>query len=257
MRFLILAVLLLSSAVPGLTTPSPVAAAQCDFVLGFKSLHDQIPIIVGECTENERHDPVTGDGFQRTAGGLLFWRKADSHTAFTDGFRTWVAGPFGAEQRLNTERFQWEAVQELREAEYRLPVNDNETPIRLTNGEYALNAPPVRVRAGLISDQVAAGDLDGDAVADVVAPFFLNTGGSGTFIFLIAMVDRDGVLTQAGWALLGDRIKLNSITVFGDGMITVDMITQGPGEPFCCPTLQVTRTFRLEGGELKQEELQR
>src|SRR6185312_1742852 len=28
---------------------------------------------------------------------------------FTDGARTWVAGPFGLQTRLNTQRFDWEA----------------------------------------------------------------------------------------------------------------------------------------------------
>jgi hypothetical protein len=257
MRFLVLAAILLTFLVPGFAAPSPTAAAQCEFVLGFKTLHDGIPITVGDCLENERHDLMTGDGFQRTAGGLLFWRKADSHTAFTDGYRTWVAGPFGAEQRLNTERFRWEAAQELREAEYRLPVGRDEAPVRLTNGEYTLDAPPSRVRAGLISDQVTTGDLDGNGVADAVAPVFLNTGGSGTFIFLMAMVERDGVLKQVGRALLGDRIRLKSITFSEDGAISIEMITQGPNEPFCCPTMQVIRTFRLEGGELWEEEQKR
>ena len=43
------------------------------------------------------------------AKGLLVWRKADNHTAFTDGYRTWVDGPKGVQKRLNTQRFAWEA----------------------------------------------------------------------------------------------------------------------------------------------------
>jgi hypothetical protein len=41
-------------------------------------------------------------------GGLLVWRKADNWTAFTDGYRTWINGPAGIQQRLNTQRFSWE-----------------------------------------------------------------------------------------------------------------------------------------------------
>lgn len=40
---------------------------------------------------------------------MLVWRKADNFTAFTDGFRSWVNGPRGPQQRLNSERFSWEA----------------------------------------------------------------------------------------------------------------------------------------------------
>jgi hypothetical protein len=41
---------------------------------------------------------------------LLVWRKADNWTAFTDGYRTWLNGPQGLQQRLNTELFPWEAA---------------------------------------------------------------------------------------------------------------------------------------------------
>ena len=85
-----------------------VAAAECQFVLGFATLRDLIGHeIVGECLENEHYNEI-GDSVQQTTGGLLVWRKADNWTAFTDGYRSWVNGPNGLEQRLNTERFDWE-----------------------------------------------------------------------------------------------------------------------------------------------------
>jgi len=84
-------------------------AESCQFVLGFATLEDIIPQQVGQCMENEQHNPETGNGLQRTTDGLLVWRKADNITAFTDGYRTWVDGPHGLEERLNTQRFAWEA----------------------------------------------------------------------------------------------------------------------------------------------------
>ena len=92
-----------------LLLPTSVAAAECQFVLGFKTLRDLIGHgIVGECLENEHHG-ANGDALQQTTGGLLVWRKADNWTAFTDGYRSWVNGPYGLQQRLNTQRFAWEA----------------------------------------------------------------------------------------------------------------------------------------------------
>jgi hypothetical protein len=82
--------------------------AGCRFVLGFATLHDLIPGIVGACLENEHHNPANGDALQATTNGLLVWRKADNFTAFTDGFRTWVNGPYGLQQRLNRQRLAWE-----------------------------------------------------------------------------------------------------------------------------------------------------
>ena len=87
---------------------STVAAADCQFVLGFNTLRDLIGHdIVGECLEYEHYNEI-GDSVQQTTGGLMVWRKADNWTAFTDGYRTWINGPNGLEQRLNTERFPWE-----------------------------------------------------------------------------------------------------------------------------------------------------
>ena len=88
---------------------STVAAADCQFVLGFNTLRNLIGHeIVGECLENEHYNEIS-DSVQQTTGGLMAWRKADNWTAFTDGYRTWVNGPNGLQQRLNTERFEWEA----------------------------------------------------------------------------------------------------------------------------------------------------
>ena len=88
--------------------PTSVAAADCQFVLGFKTIRDLIGHdIVGECGENERYNAI-GDSVQQTTGGLLVWRKSDNWTAFTDGYRTWINGPDGLVQRHHNERFEWE-----------------------------------------------------------------------------------------------------------------------------------------------------
>ena len=70
------------------------AAADCQFVLGFQALHALIPDTVGTCVENEQHHPNQGVTVQRTTHGLLVWQKATNHTSFTDGYRTWVLGPW-------------------------------------------------------------------------------------------------------------------------------------------------------------------
>jgi hypothetical protein len=89
------------------TAPPPTA--RCSYALGFKALHDLIPAQVGDCLDSEGHNSANGDALQHTAKGLLVWRKVDNWTAFTDGYRTWVNGPNGLQERLNTQRFQWEA----------------------------------------------------------------------------------------------------------------------------------------------------
>ncbi len=89
----------------------PAQAATCQYVLGFATLHNLIPNVVGNCVTDEYHDGV-GNGYQQTVNGLMQWRKADNWTAFTNGYQTWVNGPRGIQQRLNTQRFAWEANRE-------------------------------------------------------------------------------------------------------------------------------------------------
>jgi hypothetical protein len=102
---LIAVVTLQLAALPG----SPALAAS-EFRLGFGTLASMIPDIAGSPLEDEWHNPATGDTLQRSTAGLMVWRKADNWTAFTDGNRTWINGPFGLQTRLNNQRFAWEAA---------------------------------------------------------------------------------------------------------------------------------------------------
>jgi hypothetical protein len=101
--------LVLLLLVAGVSTASVARAQQgCGFILGFFTLHNLIPDQVGQCITDETHNPENGDGLQPTTGGLLVWRKSDNWTAFTDGNQSWVNGPFGLQNRFNSQRFFWE-----------------------------------------------------------------------------------------------------------------------------------------------------
>lgn len=107
MRTLLSLVVVLLVAV--VSTSSAASQTQAQFVLGFKTLHDLIPNIVGLPLEDQHFDPATGDALQKTTNGLLVWRKADNFTAFTDGTNSWVNGPYGVQARSNYARFKWES----------------------------------------------------------------------------------------------------------------------------------------------------
>ena len=64
-----------------------------------------------------------------------------------------------------------------------------------------------------------------------------------------AVLDQGGVPVHVASASLGDRVRITSITVQG-GTITVDLVTHGPQDPLCCPTLQKVVRYRLVGGQL-------
>lgn len=90
------------------TGSDPSSQTVLQFKLGFKSLADQMPDLVGQPVEAEHHG-ANGDSLQQTTKGLMVWRKADNWTAFTNGAFTWVNGPYGVQSRENGARFPWEA----------------------------------------------------------------------------------------------------------------------------------------------------
>lgn len=116
MGFRFIVVLMTLLFLPFVSSAGPARADSCQFVLGFLTLHDMIPDTVGNCLVDEHHNADNGDGLQETTGpvggsgtGLLVWRKADNWTAYTDGYHTWLNGPNGLQERLNTACFSWEA----------------------------------------------------------------------------------------------------------------------------------------------------
>lgn len=140
------------------------------------------------------------------------------------------------------------ALEQLLDGQYHLPLlGDEETPIRFHRGRGSITygaGATERVHAGLVDDLAAFGDLDGDRIADAAVVVFIDPGGSGTFIHLLAMRDRDGTPVQAGRAFIGDRVRVESLTI-RDGRIFVSMVAHGPGDPMCCPSTRMRRAFTL------------
>lgn len=104
------AVLLCTFLVAAAFVAAAVAVAQAkpEFQLGFEALAEQIPEEVGEPLE-DAHPAEGGKILQTTTRGLMVWREADNWTGFTDGSRTWVAGPSGVVDRPNDERLPFES----------------------------------------------------------------------------------------------------------------------------------------------------
>lgn len=96
---------------PALVIAAPAqsqSAPSCQYVLGFQTLNSMDPSDTGSCTDNQAF-AANGDAQQHTTTGRMAWRKADNWTAFTNGNWTWINGPNGLAERLNTQRFSWEA----------------------------------------------------------------------------------------------------------------------------------------------------
>jgi len=100
-----------------------------------------------------------------------------------------------------------------------------------------------RIHVELVAEPRLYGDVDGDGVADALVLLYANTGGSGGFVDLAVILNQDGVAYNADSDLLGDRVQVESLALAAGGAITVRMITQGPDDAMCCPTLLVERNY--------------
>lgn len=139
MRRLLVLFLVLASTLAA--TPAFVQAAPtCQYILGFKTLHDLAPTEVGNCLDNQAF-AANGDALQHTTNGLLVWRKVDNWTAFTNGYWTWINGPYGLAKRLNTQRFSWEANPD------NLPIADLSVALRPFVGSWVRHGASMELSA--------------------------------------------------------------------------------------------------------------
>jgi predicted small lipoprotein YifL len=125
---------------------------------------------------------------------------------------------------------------------------------KLTDGEYQEEIVPGAASKLIIAvypDMYAFGDLNGDGVDDAAVVLATSAGGSGTFISLEAVINDQGTPKHVASAELGDRAKIESVMI-ESGEITVDMLTHGPEDPMCCPTVEATQRYKLQGDTLVQ-----
>ncbi|MCJ7666878.1 MAG: hypothetical protein MUP04_01095 [Anaerolineae bacterium] len=125
---------------------------------------------------------------------------------------------------------------------------------QLIDGKYEEEIVPGAASKSVIMfypEMYALGDLNGDGVEDAAVVLATSGGGSGTFISLEAVINDRGTPNHVATASLGDRVQLKSISIEA-GQITVDMVTHGPDDPLCCPSLEVTQKYELQGDELVQ-----
>lgn len=133
---------------------------------------------------------------------------------------------------------------QLNNAEYQVSLFEK-VKIKLRDGEYA----DPQQWMWLSLDTFASGDLNGDGRKDAAVILAANGGGSGTFMSLGTVLNEAGQPMQTASEDLGDRVVVKSIAI-ADGTITLTLVTHGPDDPMCCPTLKVMRTYRLDNGKL-------
>ncbi len=144
-----------------------------------------------------------------------------------------------------------EIVDAVANASYPLDYTGTGT-IQLANGSYS--EPAAEDSAAEITtsltDHIAVGQLsNGQNIVAVILT--TQTGGTGTFYDLVVINEQDGLLTNPAAIYLGDRIVVNSLDI-ENGQIVVDMVVQGPEDPFCCPTEHEIQIYELQNGTMVQ-----
>jgi hypothetical protein len=121
---------------------------------------------------------------------------------------------------------------------------------KLTDGKF-MSAGQVGTTTITLLDVQGSGAIDADASPDAAVVLASNTGGSGTFIELVAVLNDNGNPMPAAKSFLGDRVVVNSITI-ANGQIVLAMRVHGPGDGQCCPSQTATKRYVLSGSALSE-----
>ncbi|HOD36146.1 MAG TPA: hypothetical protein PLR20_09380 [Syntrophales bacterium] len=122
---------------------------------------------------------------------------------------------------------------------------------RLKDGIYREKTASESAIATVITlhERYAFGDLDGDGSEDAAAILVVQSGGSGTFYYLCAVLNEEGTAVNVATLFLGDRIQVRDLLIRA-GRIEVDMTVHGPKDPMVKPTRETHRTYYLSGNRL-------
>ncbi len=99
---------------------------------------------------------------------------------------------------------------------------------------------------------IATGDLNGDGESDAAVILQHSGPGSGTFYNLTVMTRHGRDLHSTASVLLGDRVRVRSLRIV-KGEVVVELTDQGPTDPMCCPTREMTNRYQLAGKRLEKK----
>jgi len=159
-----------------------------------------------------------------------------------------AAGLFYFNKDLVYETMGWIAATDYKSIAYRLDGAN----VKLVNGlAETPNASGAasKVITKYFGNEVS-GDFNDDGRQDAAFILTQETGGSGTFFYLVAALGGANGYTGTNGVLLGDRIAPQT-TEFGDGIITVNYAERAPGEPMtAAPSTAGSMRLQVVGGKL-------
>jgi len=140
--------------------------------------------------------------------------------------------------------------EDVRNSLYQLGFSDQVRTVQLEDGQYQSDdLTSTDYVSVTVTDFIVRGDLTGDRENEAVAIIAENYGGSGTFVFLVVyrFINNEAVFLTS--TFLDDRPLINDLAI-EDGEIYVDIVIHTKDDPMCCPTMETTRRYLLNGVNL-------
>jgi hypothetical protein len=144
-------------------------------------------------------------------------------------------------------------VNQLQNGKYLIPAWENPAQgewVQLENGEFTRRNPDNPLFVKVV--KIALGSLSRNQTKDGAVIYGYNTGGTGFFTMLGAVITDQGKPKNIALTDLGDRVKINSLSIQA-GKIIIDLVVHGPNDPACCPTVKKIATYVLVGNNLVEK----
>lgn len=125
-------------------------------------------------------------------------------------------------------------------------------PITLVDGEYATSSAPGSASQTITKyfGNEVTGDLNGDGMPDIAFLLTQNTGGSGTFYYVVVALATSTGYEGTNAIFLGDRIAPQT-TEIHNGELVVNYADRKPGDPMtAAPSVGVSKFLTVEGTTL-------
>lgn len=131
-------------------------------------------------------------------------------------------------------------VEKLKNAEYYFLAKG---PVKLSNGTYE---DKTTKRTYTMDDVVAYGDINKDGIKDAVTTLKVTIPNQGTFSYLVAALNEAGTPKNISTEFMGPEIKVKTLKINADNSIEAVMDQYQAGDPACCPSLKITRAYKLK-----------
>ncbi len=134
-------------------------------------------------------------------------------------------------------------------------ASESDSRVALSNGKAQFTS--LSVKGTITLGDVAVEKTIDDGSKYVLATLSVNSGGSGTFQYVVLFEDKDGTLTDKSYSLVGDRVKVTGLRADpvtgvsgGSGLVvSVSYLDHDKGEPLAAqPSVPHTKILVIENG---------